>query len=42
MEYTPQDEILIEEKWQELQEACREANIFRRDGDREFIKRAFF
>ena len=42
MEYTPQDEILIEEKWQELQEACRVANIFRRDGDREFIKRAFF
>ena len=26
MEYTKQDEILIEQKWQELQEACRKAN----------------
>ena len=42
MEYTPQDELLIEQKWQELQEACRKANTCRRDGDREFIKRAFF
>ena len=42
MEYTPQDELLIEEKWQELQEACRKANTCRREDDWELIKRAFF
>ncbi|MBO5717077.1 MAG: bifunctional (p)ppGpp synthetase/guanosine-3',5'-bis(diphosphate) 3'-pyrophosphohydrolase [Alistipes sp.] len=42
MEYTPQDEILIEEKWQELVEACEKAKICRREGDWQFIKRAYF
>ena len=42
MEYTPQDEILIEEKWQELVEACRKAKICRREDDWQFIKRAYF
>ena len=42
MEYTKQDEILIEQKWQELQEACRKANTCRREGDWDFIKRAYF
>ena len=42
MEYSPQDELLIEAKWQELAEACRKAKVCRRDGDWEFIKRAFF
>ncbi|MBQ5829944.1 MAG: bifunctional (p)ppGpp synthetase/guanosine-3',5'-bis(diphosphate) 3'-pyrophosphohydrolase [Alistipes sp.] len=42
MEYTPQDEILIEEKWQELAEACKTNKVCRRDGDWDFIKRAFF
>lgn len=42
MEYTPQDEILIEDKWQELVEACRKAKICRREDDWQFVKRAYF
>ena len=42
MEYTPQDEILIEEKWQELVEACRKAKICRREDDWQFVRRAYF
>ena len=42
MEYSPQDELLIEAKWQELQEVCRKANTCRREDDWELIKRAFF
>ena len=42
MEYSPQDEILIAQKWQELQDACNEHKVCRREGDWDFIKRAFF
>ena len=42
MEYSPQDEILIAEKWQELQDACSKHKVCRREGDWDFIKRAFF
>ena len=42
MEYSPQDEILIAEKWQELQDACNEHKVCKREGDWDFIKRAFF
>lgn len=42
MEYSRQDEILIEQKWQELVEACRKAKVCRREDDWQFIKRAFF
>ena len=42
MEYTPEDELLIEEKWQELVEACRAAKICRREDDWEFVRRAYF
>ena len=42
MEYSPQDEILIAEKWQELQDACNRHKVCRREGDWDFIKRAFF
>ena len=42
MEYSPQDELLIEAKWQEPQEVCRKANTCRREDDWELIKRAFF
>ena len=42
MEYSPQDELLIEEKWQELQEVCRRANTCRREDDWDLIRRAFF
>ena len=42
MEYSPQDEILISEKWQELQDACTKHKVCRREGDWDFIKRAFF
>ncbi len=42
MEYSPQDELLIEEKWQELQEVCRKANTCRREDDWDMIRRAFF
>ena len=33
---------MIAEKWQELQDACNEHKVCRRDGDWDFIKRAFF
>ena len=39
--YTPADEILIEEKWQELQDECRKAKVCRREDDWQFVKRAF-
>ena len=42
MEYTAQDEVLIEQKWQELVDACRKANICRREDDWQFVKRAYF
>ena len=42
MEYSRQDEILIEQKWQELVEVCRRAKVCRREDDWQFIKRAFF
>ena len=42
MEYTPQDELLIEQKWQELVAACRSAKICRREDDWDFVRRAFF
>ena len=42
MEYTPQDEIIIEEKWQELVEACEKAKICKREDDWQFVKRAYF
>ena len=42
MEYSPQDEMLIAQKWQELQDACNEHKGCRREGDWDFIKRAFF
>ncbi len=42
MEYSPQDEILIAQKWQELQDACNKHKVCRREGDWDFIKRAFF
>ena len=42
MEYTPQDEQLIEEKWQELVEACREHKVCRREDDWQFVRRAYF
>ena len=41
-EYSPADELLIEEKWRELEEACRKAKVCRREDDWQFIKRAFF
>ena len=33
VEYSPADELLIEEKWQELVEACRTAKVCRREDD---------
>ena len=42
VEYSPADELLIEEKWRELEEACRKAKVCRREDDWQFIKRAFF
>ena len=41
MKYTPEDEILIEEKWQELQDECRKAKVCKRNDDWLFVKRAF-
>ncbi len=41
MKYTPEDEILIEEKWQELQDECRKAKVCRREDDWQFVKRAY-
>ena len=42
MKYSREDEILIEQKWQELQEVCRKANVCRREDDWQFVRRAFF
>ncbi|MBO7185992.1 MAG: bifunctional (p)ppGpp synthetase/guanosine-3',5'-bis(diphosphate) 3'-pyrophosphohydrolase [Alistipes sp.] len=42
MEYTHEDEVLIEAKWQELVEACHKAKVFRREDDFQFVRRAFF
>ena len=42
MEYSPQDEILIEEKWQELVEACRANKVCRKEDDWDFVRRAYF
>ena len=42
VEYTPEDELLIEEKWHELEEACRKAKVCRREDDWQFVRRAFF
>ena len=42
MEYSPQDEILIEEKWQELVEACRKNKVCRKESDWDFVRRAYF
>ena len=42
MEYSPQDEILIEEKWQELVEACRKNKVCRKEDDWDFVRRAYF
>ena len=36
MKYTPEDEILIEEKWQELQDECRKAKVCKREDDWQF------
>ena len=33
---------MIAQKWQELQDACNEHKVCRREGDWDFIKRAFF
>ncbi len=41
MKYTPQDEVLIEAKWQELVEACRKARICKREDDWQFVRRAY-
>ena len=40
MNYTAEDEILIQSKWEELQASCR--HICKNEEDRNFIKRAFF
>ena len=40
MEYTAEDEIIIEEKWQDLQRSCEK--ICRNEEDWNFIKRAYF
>jgi len=40
MDYTPQDEILIEQQGRELFEACR--SIVKSDQDMEFIQKAFY
>ena len=42
VEYSPADEILIDEKWRELEEACRRAKVCRREDDWQFVRRAFF
>ena len=42
MEYSPQDEILIEEKWQELVDACCKNRVCRKDDDWDFVRRAYF
>ena len=40
MDYTAEDEIIIQEKWEDLLRSC--ARICRNDEDRNLIKRAFF
>ena len=40
MNYTAEDEHLIQSKWDELVESCRK--ICRNEEDRNFIRRAFF
>ena len=40
MEYTAEDEIIIEEKWQDLQHSCEK--ICKSEEDWNFIKRAYF
>ena len=40
MDFTPEDERLIKEKWEELLQSC--TKICKNDEDWEFIKRAFF
>lgn len=42
MEYTHEDELLIDAKWQELVDACHKAKVFRRADDWQFVRRAFF
>ncbi|MBR4964156.1 MAG: HD domain-containing protein, partial [Alistipes sp.] len=42
MEYSAKDELLIEDKWQELVDACRKANVCRKEDDWEFVRRAYF
>ena len=42
MEYTQADELLIAQKWEELEDACRKAKVCRRDDDWQFVRRAFF
>lgn len=39
MDFTPEDERLIKEKWEELLQSC--TKICKNDEDWEFIKRAF-
>ena len=40
MNYTPEDELLIEEKYEDLMASCEK--IYRKETDRDFIKKAFF
>ena len=40
MNYTPEDELLIQEKYEDLMASCEK--IYRKETDRDFIKKAFF
>ena len=40
MNYTPEDEVLIQEKYEDLMASCEK--IYRKETDRDFIKKAFF
>ena len=40
MDYTAEDEKIIEERWEDLLRSC--TKICRKDEDWDFIKRAFF
>ncbi|MBR5135636.1 MAG: bifunctional (p)ppGpp synthetase/guanosine-3',5'-bis(diphosphate) 3'-pyrophosphohydrolase, partial [Rikenellaceae bacterium] len=40
MNYTPEDEVLIQEKYEDLMASCEK--IYRKEADRGFIKKAFF
>ncbi len=42
MNYTAEDEILIDRRWNELVESCRKARICKNEEDWNFIRRAFF